>query len=268
MTKTNNLDKLITSGSSTCYFNMNPQVPSDEVWTKDLEKALGIKNPGEAVSFIGIKKGKKGRDYYFLDSVNKLIPFTSKVDEENYKKVYNSMISGVAYINPSSVGVNPSDFVNLDKETGPVKNRNKEFLGIINLDYMIGLEKGKIGQYFRNGAYLNKIQEKDNKNMIIPTARYKIIKNIGQGAGLISKTITDKMADYYGFPRPNPGDRVVGIAYFEDSVLGYKNKAPSAFSMVVSSTGDKMQVPPVVIDSLYFEVILGLESKTGKRVIA
>jgi hypothetical protein len=37
--------------------------------------------------------------------------------------------------------------------------------------------------------------------------------------------------------------------------------------MVVSALGDKMQVPSEVINSLYFEVILGAGKKLGKSLV-
>ena len=76
--------------------------------------------------------------------------------------------------------------------------------------------------------------------------------------GMISSKITNKIADAYGFPRPKPGDVVVGVGYFKDTIINSKmeEKQPYAFSMVVSAIGDRVQVPPDVIDSLYIEVIL------------
>ncbi len=278
MAKGNNLEKLISErliseGSSAVYFSLNPAVTSNELWTREngLEKSISANKPGEAVTLIGRAEGEKGKESYFLHSVYEIIPFSSKPkvrkeeDKDTFKKVYESMIPGVAYINPLSIGINNEDFNNLDKETGPVKRGNKEFLGVVNLDYLVGLKKGKINAYFRNGAYLIRNPSKENK----PTSNYKILDNIGQGAGIISSKITNKIADAYGFPRPKPGDIVVGVGYFEDTIINSKmdKKQPYAFSMVVSAIGDRVQVPPDVIDSLYIEVILGVENKLGKKLV-
>jgi len=273
MIKEYRLEKLISEGSSAVYFSLNPAVTSNEIWTKEngLEKSIGAKNPGDAVTLIGRMKEQKGREYYFFHGVYELIPVSLKGSKENdkddLKNVYENMIPGVAYVNPISIGINNEEFSNLDKETGPVKRGNKEFLGIVNLDYLVGLKKGKISDYFVNGAYLLRKPSKENKPYVKPTLNYKTIKNIGQGAGLISSKITDKIADAYGFPRPRPGDVVVGIGYFEDSVLYHKDYAPYAFPMIVSSVGDRMQVPPDAIDSMYIEVILGVDNKLGKKLV-
>lgn len=270
MVKTHRLEKLISEGSSAVYFSLNPAVTSNEIWTKEngLEKSIGTKNPGDAVTLIGRIEGEKGKEAYFLHGVYEIIPFSSNgTNDENFKNVYKNMIPGVAYINPISVGINSEDFNNLDKETGPVKRGNKEFLGVVNLDYLIGLEKGKVSDYFVNGAYLIRKPGKEKGEYVQPSIRYKTMENIGQGAGLISSKITDKIADAHGFPRPKPGDAVVGIGYFEDSVLGYKKHEPYAFSMIVSTAGDRMQVPPDAIDSMYIEVILGVDKKLGKKLV-
>ena len=37
--------------------------------------------------------------------------------------------------------------------------------------------------------------------------------------------------------------------------------------MVVSAVGDRMQVPPDAIDSMYIEVILGVDKKLGKKLV-
>lgn len=270
MINTHKLEKLISEGSSAVYFSLNPAVTSNEIWTKEngLEKSVGTKTPGDAVTLIGRIEGEKGKESYFLHGVYELIPFSSKgTKDENFKNVYNSMIPGVAYMNPLSIGINNEDFNNLDKETGPVKRGNKEFLGVVNLDYLIGLEKGKVSDYFVNGAYLVRKPSKGKRGYVQPSIRYKTLENIGQGAGLISSKITDKIADSYGFPRPRAGDVVVGIGYFDDSTMGYKDHEPYAFSMVVSSVGDRMQVPPDAIDSMYIEVILGMNNKVGKKLV-
>lgn len=267
------LEKLISEGSSAVYFSLNSGVTSNEIWTKEngLEKSISAKNPGDAVTLVGRIKEEKGRESYFFHGVYELIPISlkgnKKGDKQDLKNVYDSMIPGVAYINPISIGINIEEFNNLDKETGPVKRGNKEFLGVVNLDYLVGLEKGKVSDYFTNGAYLLRKLSNNDKTNIKPTINYKTIKNIGQGAGLISSKITDKIADYYGFPRPKSGDVVVGIGYFEDSVLNYKNNPPYAFPMVVSEVGDRMQVPPDAIDSMYIEIILGVDNKLGKKLV-
>ncbi len=275
MIKENRLERLISEGSSAVYFSLNPAVTSNEIWTKEngLEKSIGAKNPGDAVTLIGRLEGEKGRESYFFHGVYELIPFSSnsKINDEkdrgNFENVYKSMIPGVAYINPLSLGISNEELNNLDKETGPVKRGNKEFLGVVNLDYLASLEKGKVNDYFTNGAYLIRKPEKSNKGYIQPSLNYKTINNIGQGAGLISSRITDKIADRYGFPRPRPGDVVVGIGYFGDSVLYPKDNQLYAFPMVVSAVGNRMQVPPDVIDSMYIEVILGVDKKIGKMLV-
>lgn len=269
MANAHKLDSLISEGSSAVYFSLNPAVTSNEIWTKEngLEKSIGAKNPGDAVTLIGIKSEDKRKQAYFLHGVYELIPFSSKVDNENHKEIYEKMIPGVAYLNPMSIGINLDDFNNLDKETGPIKAGNKEFLGVINLDYFTGLEKGKINEYFKNGAYLSRNSDKNSKNYIEPTARYKVIKNVGQGAGLISSKITDRIADKYNFPRPKPGDTVIGIGYSGDSVRQTKDHPSYAFPLIVSSIGDRMQVPPDAINSLYFEIIMGVENKLGDKLV-
>jgi hypothetical protein len=270
MIKTHRLEKLISEGSSAVYFSLNPAVPSNEIWTKEngLEKSISAKNPGDAVTLIGKMEDKKGKESYFLHGVYELIPFSSNsVNDENFKDVYKSMIPGVAYMNPMSIGINNEDFNNLDKETGPVKKGNKEFLGVVNLDYLNGLKKSKVSDYFINGAYLVRKPGKEKGEYVYPSIKYKTMQNVGQGAGLISSKITDKIADLYGFPRPRPGDVVVGIGYFEDSVIGYKKHEPYAFSMIVSALGDRIQVPPDAIDSMYLEVILGVNRNVGKKLI-
>lgn len=270
MIRTHKLEKLISEGSSAVYFSLNPAVTSNEIWTKGngLERSIGSKKPGDAVTLIGRMEEEKGKESYFLHGVYELIPFYSdKTKDENFKNAYDKMIPGVAYINPVSVGINNEEFNNLDKETGPVKRGNKEFLGILNLDYLIGLQRGKVSDFFVNGAYLIRKPGEEKNKYVQPSIKYKTMKNIGQGAGLISSKITDKIADAYGFPRPRPGDVVVGIGYFEDSVLGYKKHEPYAFSMVVSAVGDRIQVPPDVIDSMYLEIILGVENKVGKKLV-
>lgn len=268
MIKENRLEKLISEGSSAVYFSLNPAVTSNEIWTKEngLDKSLGAE-PGEAVTLIGIKSNEKKKKSYFLHGVYEIIPFSSKIEDKDHQDIYKQMIPGVAYLNPISIGINLDDFNNLDKETGPVKTGNKEFLGVINLENLMGLNKGKINEYFENGAYSLRKPGEPNGNYIVPTAGYKVIKNVGQGAGLISSSITDKIADRYNFPRPKPGDTIVGIGYREDSVISYKSKQPYAFPLIVSSVGDRLQVPPDAIDSLYFEVIIGVENKLGDKLI-
>lgn len=275
MFKDTKLDRLVQEGSSTVYFSLNPAVASNEIWTKaeGLEKAIGAKNPGDAVTLIGIKGGLRNPESYFLHGVYELIPFSDKSSEsgglKEYSEVHKSMVPGVAYVNPISLGISGEDLDGMDKtQTGPVKNRGKEFLGVVNLDYLIGLEKGKIGQCFRNGAYLRTKPTDEKGRYIEPTAKYSIMQKIGQGAGMISSKITDGIADMYGYAKPKQGDIVVGIAYFEDSTIGYRSRAPYAFPLVVSSMGDKMQVPSDVINGMYFEVILGLDKKLGNRLIA
>ncbi len=273
MIEEHRLEKLISEGSSAVYFSLNPAVTSNEIWTKEngLEKSIGAKNPGDAVTLIGRSEGEKGRESYFLHGVYELIPFSlksnKKRDKTDFRNVYESMIPGVAYINPISIGINPEEFNNLDKETGPVKRGNKEFLGVVNLDYLVYLNKGKINGYFVNGAYKVRKPGNENGGYVEPTAKHKVMENVGQGAGLISSKITDKIADNWGFPRPKPGEVVVGIGYFEDSLLTNKKHEPYAFSMVVSAVGDRMQVPSEVIDSMYLEVILGLDRKVGKKLV-
>ena len=256
------LERLISEGSSAVLFNSDPSVPGNEIWTKEngLEKAINAKNQ-DAVTIVNIKRGEKNKESYFFHGVYELISFSKEVEEENYKKAYESMVPGVAYINAPSV---------------------ENFVGIVNLDYLIGLKKGKISDYFVNGSYLARKPDKNNgkdekqtaphlkieeKNYIKPTIPFPVIKNVGQGAGLIASKITDKIADWYNFPRPKPGDIVVGIGYFENFVTGYEKSAPYAFPMVVSALGDKMQVPSEVINSLYFEVILGAGKKLGKSLV-
>jgi hypothetical protein len=271
MVKADNLENLINKGSSTVYFSLNTAVPSHEIWTKGngLEKAVGIKNPGDAVSLIGIKKYKNDKkEAYFLHGVYELMPFSvDAVDDDGYKQVHNKMIPGVAYINPSSVGIKSDELGSIGSETGPVKSGKKEFLGIINLDYLTRLDSGKINERFTNGAYLNMKPTKDGSKFVEPSEKHRIINNVGQGAGLISSTITDKIADRYGFPRPSPGDVIVGIGYFGDSIKSYKDQEPYAFPMVVSAIGNRMQVPSDVIDSMYFEVILGVDKRTGVSLV-
>ena len=265
------LEKLISEGSSTVYFSLNPAVPSNEIWTKEnsLEKAISTNSPGDAVTLIGIQRDEKGHETYFVHGVYEIMPFTNKIKDDNYSKVYNSMIPGVAYINPASLGINPDEFLSSpDKETGPVKNGSKEFLGIINLDYIVNTNEEKISGFFRNGAYLLRKPGKETNKYVEPAIDYKVIKNVGQGAGLVSSKITDKIADKYGFQRPKPGDVIVGIGYFEDRKLQYKKQEPIAFPLVVSAEGDKLQVPVEAIDSMYFELFLGFNKKTGKRIIA
>jgi hypothetical protein len=270
MIKEHRLERLVSEGSSAVYFSLNPAVTSNEIWTKEngLEKSIGAKNPGDAVTLVGKMEGEKSRESYFFHGVYELMPLSLKGnDKDDFKTVYESMIPGVAYINPLSLGINNEEFNNLDKETGPVKRGNKDFIGVVNLDYLVGLKRGKINDYFTNGAYLIRKPSKDNKPYVKPTINYKKINNIGQGAGLISSKITDKIADFYGFPRPKPGDVVIGIGYFEDSVLYHKTNPPYAFPMVVSAVGDRMQVPPDAIDSMYIEVILGVDKKLGKKLV-
>ena len=271
MIKKDRLEELLISeGSSAVYFSLNPAVTSNEIWTKEngLERSVGAKNPGDAVTLIGRIDREKGREAYFFHGVYELIPFSlNGTNKKEFKDVYENMIPGVAYVNPISIGINNDEFTNLDKETGPVKRGNKEFLGVVNLDYLIGLKKGKVDDYFVNNAYLLRKAEKENQGYVRPSLRYKTIKNIGQGPGLISSKITDKIADSYGFPRPRPGDAVVGIGYFEDSVFNYNKHEPYAFSMVVSEIGDRIQVPPDAIDSMYIEVILGVDKKLGKKLV-
>ena len=255
------LERLISEGSSAVLFNPDPSVPGNEIWTKEkgLEKAINAENQ-DAVTIVKIKKGEKNKESYFFHGVYELISFSKEVEEENYKKAYDSMMPGVAYINAPSV---------------------EDFVGIVNLDYLIGLKKGKISDYFVNGSYLARKPGKNNdksaksiaphlkieEKYIKPTLPYPVIKNVGQGAGLIASKITDRIADWYNFPRPKPGDIVVGIGYFKDSVTEYEKTAPYAFPMVVSALRDKMQVPSEVINSLYFEVILGADKKLGKSLV-
>jgi hypothetical protein len=273
-----NLEKLVNEGSSTVYFSINPSVPSNELWTKGngLERAIGTKEIRDAVTIIGIRKDKKDRESYFTHGVYEIMPFDEngvnsidkEEDKKKYKEVYDSMIPGVAYMNPSSFGITPDDFNKMDRDTGPVKNGNREFLGVINLDYLVGLDRGKINQYFINGAYLNMKPTNQNGKYVQPTGKYSVMKNVGRGAGLISRSITDKIAERNGFPKPMPGEIVIGIGYFEDRLLSYKKLEPYAFPLVVSAEGDKMQVPTDAINSMYFEVILGFDRSTGKKLIA
>ncbi len=277
MSKQLNLEKLIHEGSTSAYFSLNLGVKTDEIWAKEkgLEKVIGLKNPGDAVTLIGAKGNARDPKGYFLYGVFSMIPIQKLNDSdskdgkdgeiiENYNKVYESMIPGVAYINPISLGISTEDLSNLsDDQTGPVKTRGKEFLGIINVDYLTNIEKGKINKYFLNAAYFRKEGKLNYKKGF----GNEILNDIGMGVGMIPSKITDKIAARYGYPKPSAGDFIVGIGYGKNYVTDSKDTY--AFQMVVSETGEKMQVPPEILENCpYLEVILGMDKKVGKRLIA
>ncbi len=260
--RSHKIEELITRGSTNTAIQFNDKVQSGQMWTSKggLENVLDLE-PGSAVTIVG-KETEGKRDYYFVHGSYAIVPISAKTENGTAP-----MIPGVGYINSNE------DVRDLHK--------NREFLGIVNPQYLIGIEDGKVSKVYQNGRFLDRY--KDVKYNSSDERRMNLIRNIGYGvSGKVPVSMTDKIADEFRFPRPKPGDVVLGIAYASGTFMEYKgDNQAGAFSLLVSDEGDKLQVPYTLADmvatsknsnktprELYaVEVVLGLSEKLGKSVI-
>ncbi len=244
--KNQKIEDLVSRGSTNTAIQFNGSVPSGQMWTREggLEKVLDLK-AGDAVTLVG-KTMENNDENYFIHGSYSIIPISAKNSD------VGAMAPGAAYISAMEGEKDPD---------------NKELLGVINPQYLVGVDKNKIGRVYQNGLFLD----------AYPNVRYSsreeksrnIIRNIGYGVvGKIPVRMTDEIADRYDFPRPKPGDTVLGIAYKKYPFDRYdKESPPGAFALLVSDEGDKLQIPYELKNPYAIEVVIGLSKKLGRSVV-
>lgn len=187
-------------------------------------------------------------DFYMLKG-----PFTV-INLESDKASKLGFAQGVVYLNSN---YSPS-------------NKFTQDLGIVHPDYLNSIENAKISYYLSN-AYSPHVHYSPLTKRIPTPNHFEVYKSIGFGHfGIVPKKLVDKISDRYGFVKILQGDFV--------PVVLYDNGKPIVtFPAIVSSSGDKIQIPyeaagnedpsKFIKEFDTIEIVLGLKRRYARKLI-